>query len=91
MWFTYALRSERDGGFYIGMASRLETRIQEHNAGANRSTKSRVPFELVYMERFDSRGAAREREKYLKSGSGREFLKGAAAEKLKLETENERG
>jgi putative endonuclease len=59
MWSAYALRSCSDGGFYIGMTSRLEARIKEHNAGYNRSTRSRAPFDLVYVERFDSRLAAR--------------------------------
>ena len=86
MWFTYVLRSEVDSGFYVGITSRLEFRIKEHNSGANRSTKSRAPFELAYLERFESRAAARQREKYLKGGSGREYLKRVAAEKLKRET-----
>ena len=88
MWFAYALRSEVvDGGFYVGMTSRLQQRIKEHNAGRNRSTRPRLPFELVYVEHFDSRTAARSREKYLKSGVGRELLKKVAAEKLKEHAE----
>jgi putative endonuclease len=85
VWFAYVLRSKIDGGFYIGMTSRLEARIREHNSGANRSTKARAPFVLAYVERFDSRSSARTREKYLKSGIGREFLKGVAAEELNRE------
>ena len=91
MWFTYVLRSAVDNGFYIGMTSRLKERIREHNAGINRSTRSRKPFDLVYLEQFDTRLAAREREKYLKSGIGREFLKRVAAERLNLGTERKRG
>ena len=64
MWFAYALRSLSDGWFYVGMTSRLETRVKEHNAGYNRSTRSRVPFDLVYAEPSDTRLAARARERY---------------------------
>ena len=91
MWFEYALRSLSDGWFYVGMTSRLETRVKEHNAGYNRSTRSRVPFDLVYAERFDTRLAAQAREKYLKSGVGRAYLKSVAAESIKLGMEIERG
>ncbi len=75
MWFAYALQSCRDGGLYIGMTSDIERRIKEHNGGYNQSTRSRVPFTLIYSEQCASRGEAREREKYLKSGQGRNFLK----------------
>ena len=74
MWFAYALKSKKDGGLYIGMSSDLERRLLEHNRGYNRSTKSRAPFSLIYSQEYSSRTEARRREKYLKSGVGREFL-----------------
>jgi putative endonuclease len=74
-WFTYVMRSGKDLGFYVGLTSNLERRLKEHNAGYNRSTRSRRPFEIVYVEHCDSRLEARKREKFLKSGVGREFLK----------------
>ncbi|NWF87891.1 MAG: hypothetical protein HXY50_00350, partial [Ignavibacteriaceae bacterium] len=42
----------------------------------NRTTKPYAPFELVHSEIFPTRTEARDREKYLKSGVGKEFLKG---------------
>ena len=74
MWFAYVLQSTNDGGFYVGMSSNVERRLREHNAGYIQSTCSRLPFELIYVERCDSRIQARTREKFLKSGAGREFL-----------------
>jgi putative endonuclease len=53
----------------------LERRIQEHNYGENRSTKAYVPFVLLYSEKVPDRISARQREKYLKPGIGKEFLK----------------
>jgi putative endonuclease len=75
MWLAYALQSDVDHGFYIGMTSDLEQRLKDHNAGRNRSTKARRPFKLVYVEQCGTRIEARKRERYLKGGSGREFLK----------------
>jgi len=75
MWFAYALRSKKDDGMYVGMASDVDRRLKDHNRGYNRSTRSRRPFELVYVEECSSGEEARKREKFLKSGQGREFLK----------------
>ena len=75
MWFAYVLECVKDRGFYVGMSSSVERRLKEHNAGYSRSTRSRLPFELIYVERCDSRLEARKREKFLKSGAGREFLR----------------
>jgi putative endonuclease len=79
MWFAYALQSKRDGWLYIGMTSDVDRRLEEHNRGYNRSTRPRVPFELVYIEACDSREEARSREKFLKTGKGREFLRARLA------------
>ncbi|MDA3861517.1 MAG: GIY-YIG nuclease family protein [Melioribacteraceae bacterium] len=69
------LISSKDKKRYIGLTNNLERRIKEHNCGKVKSTKHRVPFELVYFENFESRNEAALREKFFKSGKGREFLK----------------
>jgi putative endonuclease len=74
MFYVYVLRSLRDGGFYIGLTSNLRRRLAQHNAGEAHATRSRRPFELLLSETLPSRQAARSREKYCKSGVGREFL-----------------
>ena len=60
---------------YIGQTQDLKTRINQHNSGKTKSTSVYKPFDLVYFEVFNTREEAVKREKYLKSGSGREFLK----------------
>ena len=75
MWFAYALQSDKDGGLYVGMTSDVGKRVKEHNSGYSQSTRSRVPFTLIYFEECGSRSEARERERYLKSGKGRDLLK----------------
>jgi len=57
------------------LTNNVERRIIEHNKKQNRSTKGYAPFELILKESFETRIEARKREKYLKSGSGKEFLK----------------
>ena len=75
MFFVYAIKSEVDGRIYVGMTENLDRRLAEHNAGKTRSTKGYVPWNLHYVEQLPDRPSARLREKYLKGGSGKEFLK----------------
>ena len=74
-WFVYALRSLKDGNLYIGISQDPDKRLQTHNKGVTNSTRSRKPFMLIFREACRSRNEAREREKYYKSGKGREILK----------------
>ena len=57
------------------MTKDLDVRFLRHNGGYERTTKPYRPFKLIFTETCDSRSKAREREKYLKSGIGKEFLK----------------
>jgi putative endonuclease len=57
------------------MTNNLERRLREHNQGENKSTIAYKPFLLIYSESFSDRVSAREKEKYLKSGIGKEFLR----------------
>lgn len=75
MIFIYAIKSLSIEYIYVGMANNIERRMHEHNSGQNRSTKAYKPFVLVYTEQFESREEARKKEKYLKSGVGKEYLK----------------
>ena len=75
MYFVYVLKSTIDNRLYKGMTNNIERRIYEHNLGKHRSTRPYRPWTLVYSEALETREEARKREKYLKSGIGREFLK----------------
>lgn len=74
MWYVYVLRNKQ-GRWYIGSTKDLRKRILRHNSGMNKSTKYGVPWKLVYYEACLSKEDARAREKYLKSGMGRRYLK----------------
>lgn len=75
MHYTYVLISEADGQLYTGLTSDLKRRLVDHNAGEVPSTKHRIPLRLVYYEACPSRTDAAAREKYLKSGMGKRYLK----------------
>ncbi len=75
MYYVYLLRSLKDSGWYIGMSNDLKRRFYEHNAGKGKSTRYRKPFTLLYYEAYLDKRDAAGREKFLKSGSGRRFLK----------------
>lgn len=75
MWYVYSLQSLKDGNLYIDISENPEKRLKGHNLGMSDSTKFRRPFKIIYIEKCKSRLDARKREKYFKSGFGREFLK----------------
>jgi len=75
MIIVYAIRSEANGDVYVGIAKDADKRLKEHNAGKNRYTKGLRPWANLYKEMQPDWASARKREKYLKSGVGKEFLK----------------
>jgi putative endonuclease len=75
MYSVYVLVSLKDGKHYTGSTSNLERRIKQHNQGKTESTRRRRPFKLIYQEEHLEKEEAEERERFLKSGKGREELK----------------
>jgi len=75
MFYVYVLKSAKDGRLYKGYCGNVEQRLRDHNGGKVFSTKGFRPWKLVFMEAFDTEQQALDREKYLKSGTGRAFLK----------------
>lgn len=74
-FYTYVLRSLKDGELYIGWTDDLKSRVIKHNKGLVQTTSNRVPLELIYYEACQSKSKAISREKTLKTGFGRKFLK----------------
>lgn len=75
MYYVYILISKKDEKFYTGITNNLERRIVQHNIGYNatKSTVNRGPFKLLFVQECKNRLEARQLEKFLKSGSGREL------------------
>lgn len=74
-YYVYVLKSELNGKHYTGHTSTLKQRLKQHNAGKTKSIKPYIPYKIIYTEKFKSRIEAVQREKYLKSGIGRDFIK----------------
>ncbi len=75
MYYTYVLRSKKDGNFYTGFTKDLKLRFEKHQKGQVNSTKDRRPLELIYYEACIDQSDATHREKYLKTYHGRMFIK----------------
>jgi putative endonuclease len=83
-FWVYVIRSESTGRLYVGHTNDLDGRVRQHNnPETNRSLHTKRncgPWRLVHFEEFASRGGAMARERFLKSGQGREWLKAATEE-----------
>ena len=70
-YYTYLLKSEKDGKFYVGYTKDLNVRFEQHQKGQVTSTKHRLPFKLIYYEACLTQKDALKREKYLKTYYGK--------------------
>jgi putative endonuclease len=75
MFYTYAIKSKERNYIYVGLTNNPDRRIAEHNYKKEKTTRSYAPFMTILIEKYETRVEARKREKYLKSGIGKEFLK----------------
>ncbi len=75
MFYTYVLRSKKDKKLYTGYTNNLKNRLKLHTSRKVTSTKFRGELELIYFEACLKEVDAIRREKFLKSGLGKKFLK----------------
>ena len=71
----YALKSTSRNYIYVGLTDNPERRIKQHNLGYEKTTKPYRPFEVIVTESFATRIEAREREKFLKTSYGKNYLR----------------
>ncbi|MEA1980045.1 MAG: GIY-YIG nuclease family protein [candidate division Zixibacteria bacterium] len=74
MFYVYVIKSD-SGKHYTGHTNNIQRRLSEHNNGMCKTTKPESNWEIVHLEKFDTRGKAMIREKWLKTGKGRAFIK----------------
>lgn len=75
-YYVYVLQSQKDKRWYTGFTADLRKRLKEHNEDKYVSwTKGRGPFDLIYYEACQNKKDAQQREKYLKTGMGKRYLK----------------
>ena len=75
MYYVYVLRSSKSGRLYTGFTSDLKKRLTEHGKNQSPHTRRRGPYELIYYEACRNSSDAQVREKYLKTGPGKRYLK----------------
>ena len=74
-YYTYVLKSKKDGKYYTGYTKDLKLRFERHNQGLVGSTRNRQPLELIYYEACLNQQDATHREKYLQTYYGKMYLK----------------
>ncbi len=75
MYYTYVLKSEKDGKNYTGYTNNLRSRFERHRKGLVESTRDIRPLKLIYYEACLNQQDATHREKYLKTHYGKMFIK----------------
>ena len=76
MWYVYILYSASSGKTYTGFSNDLQRRLTEHNVSESKGFTLRYrPWVLIRSEIYSTKTEAMEREKFLKSGRGREQVK----------------
>lgn len=74
-YYVYLLQSISHDNLYVGYTQNLSTRLKQHNAGTNSSTKAYVPWDLIHYEAYRNQQDALRREKYLKTSQGKRMLR----------------
>ena len=73
---VYVIENQEDGSWYIGFTGNLEQRLKDHNSGkGGRTTMQKHNWLLIYCEVYLNKKDAIGRERFLKGGSGRKYLK----------------
>ncbi len=76
MYTVYVLHSPDHGKIYIGYTSNLTNRILAHNELASKGWASRFrPWKIIHLENFNSKQEAMQRERMLKGGQGRKWIR----------------
>ena len=73
MYYVYSLKCK--DGFYIGCTNNLTDRLLRHKNGKVLATTNKLPVKLEFYFVINNKYKAFKFEKYLKTGSGRAFIK----------------
>ena len=74
MFHVYILRSGRTGRRYVGSCEDVDARLRQHNAGLSKATRHGLPWTVLRTEQFSTRAEAVRKERYYKTGRGRDEL-----------------
>jgi putative endonuclease len=88
-YYVYVIESlKAEGRLYVGSTPKLKERFEKHNRAVNFSTKSYVPWKLIFYEAYLTKSDALRREKYLKTSQGARLLKRMLKDYLYLNKQN---
>jgi putative endonuclease len=74
MFYVYVLKSRKTGRRYVGSCDDIDERFRRHNLGHSKATRHGIPWMLVHSENFPTRAEAVRKERYFKTGHGRDEL-----------------
>lgn len=74
MYYTYILYSKSSDKYYTGSTGNLQDRLLRHNQGRSKSTKTGLPWIVVYQESFNNRAEAVRREMEIKRMKSRKYI-----------------
>jgi putative endonuclease len=90
VFFVYVLQSQSTGKHYVGQTQDLAARISQHNDPTRSKTKFTAkdpgPWIVIHQEEHSTRSEAMRRERWLKSGVGREWLERQLAQSAEYHT-----
>jgi len=73
-YFVYIIESLKDGSYYVGSTQNLTERMERHNQGRSKYTKTKRPWKLVYTEEHPDRSCATRREREIKSRKSKSHI-----------------
>ena len=73
MYFVYSLKSLSRNYIYVGITDNIERRFEQYQSGRYKTTRAYRLLKIILIEKYLTRQEARNREKYIKSGNGKEF------------------
>ena len=79
LFTCYILKSLKTGKYYVGHTNNLVRRFSEHNSGQTKSTKSGIPWEIVFTKEFETNSEAAAFENYIKKMKSRKFIENLIA------------
>jgi len=73
-FYTYIIYSESKDKYYIGHTENIDLRLERHNSGWSKSTKSGIPWKIMYFEEYKTKSQAMKREYEIKRKKSRKYI-----------------
>ncbi len=83
MWYLYILKC-KDNSIYTGITDNIERRFDQHLNKTTHFTSYNPPSQVIYSEKFKTRGEARKREIQIKGWTRAKKLALANGDKVLL-------